>query len=242
LSLIAEGISKSFGRKTALNSVSIRLDPSELVVLTGPSGSGKTTLLNALANIDPPDRGTVNVDGILYVHPLQDPHSWRLWPMVTMVFQQLALWPHLSLRRNLTLPLEARGITNYTRRMNDLVDAFGMTEFLDRWPGEASAGERQRVAIARALLLEPKYLLLDEVFSALDIELVYRVNEILNDYRKSGVGMILVTHLIGLAKKGADRIIFFEDGAIVEETSGVLLDRPKTKRFADFIALHAPRT
>ncbi len=234
--LIAKHICKSFGSRQVLRDVSLTVDAGELVVLTGPSGAGKSTVLRVLAMVDSPDEGYVELDGGAQFGS-RGATGGVVWPTITMVFQQLFLWPHLSVRRNLTLALDATGDRDYRGRMDDLVDRLGMREYLDRVPMQVSIGERQRAAIARAVLLQPKYLLLDEVFSALDIEHVHRVLAVLTAMKSQGTGILLVTHLIGVARSMADRVVFLEAGTVIEEGTTAILRSPKTERLTEFLSL-----
>ena len=167
--LSGNNIRKSFDGTEVLQGVDIEVWPGRISVLIGPSGSGKTTLIRTLGLIDPPSEGQVIIDGHTYQFPLQKGQTIEPpWPDLTVVFQQHFLWPHLTLRRNILLPLSQRSETR--RSVDELIEIFGMDEFIDRYPNEVSIGQRQRTALARAFALEPKYILLDEITSALDVE------------------------------------------------------------------------
>ena len=199
--LAAKGLYKTFGAKTALQDVDITVKPGTVTVLIGPSGAGKTTLLRCLGLLDQPDRGFVSVDDATFAFPRSKPnaHTAHPWPDLTVVFQQHFLWPHLTMRENILLPARHRGKATASA-FTELVDLFEMAEFIDRYPNEVSIGERQRVALARALVLEPKYILLDEITSALDVEHIHAIFKHLLELRSRGIGMLLITHLLGLAR------------------------------------------
>ena len=183
------GLTKSFGSQKIVDNVSLALNPGEISVIIGPSGSGKTTLLKVLALVEQPDSGKIIVDDEQFNFP-PVVASQPPWPKITVVFQQLFLWPHLTLLQNIQLPLSLRqkayngkdrrvaagnldpGFSDQDeqRRLGDLIELFEMQSFVHRYPNEASLGQRQRAALARAVILQPKYLLLDEITSSLDVE------------------------------------------------------------------------
>jgi ABC-type polar amino acid transport system ATPase subunit len=236
--LVARDLDKTFGRKKALRGVSCQIDRGGITAVIGPSGSGKSTLLRALSLIDPPDSGTIDVEGRVYRYPADD--STRQdppWPLVTVVFQQLFLWPHLSLRDNITMPARLGAVPDVESKLSELLQAFDMVEFIDRYPNQTSLGQRQRAAIARALILEPHYLLLDEVTSSLDIESVAAIVRHLAVLKQRGMGVLLITHSLGLARGSADRIVFLDDGEALESGGSDILDRPQHARLKAFLDL-----
>ncbi len=219
--LTAHNIGKKRDGRLILNSIDISIEPSSIVSLIGPSGAGKTTLLNVLSGVDAPDSGEVRVDDKVLSHPS---------PRVAMVFQQLFLWPHLTLWQNITL---AKLSTK--DEIAELVAALGMEAFIDRYPNQTSLGQRQRAAVARAIALKPKYLLLDEITSALDIEQIERVAALLEKLRASGVGILLVSHLINFAKRVSDHIVFMDGGAVIERGDKKLISNPQEQRTKEFL-------
>jgi len=242
--LIGQNIRKGYGGLEILHGIDLSLAPKQITAILGPSGGGKSTLLRALSILDAPDSGSVEVDGVKYSFPstrkngIQPP-----WPTLTVVFQQLFLWPHLTLRRNITLPLDklrakANGAAaEANEEVDALLDLFELSEQADRYPNEVSLGQRQRAAFIRAVVLHPKYLLLDEITSALDVEHVSKILEHLKLLRDQETGILLVTHLIGFAKSAADQIIFMENGRVVETGDNSLLKATKNERLKKFLSL-----
>jgi polar amino acid transport system ATP-binding protein len=237
--LIGENLWKRYAEKEVLRGVNLTITPGGITVVIGPSGSGKTTLLRAMAMLDPPTSGRIEIDGTTYEFSSDgSARGPRPWPMVTAVFQQLFLWPHLTLRQNITLPLRMRRSPIVgSRKLDELVDLFEMGEFIDRFPNEVSLGQRQRAAIARALVLEPKYVLLDEVTSALDVEQVSKVLGQLQLLRGSGIGIMLITHLIGFARRAADHVLFLDEGEVVESGPPTILDETANERVHRFLSM-----
>jgi ABC-type polar amino acid transport system ATPase subunit len=236
--LIGKDIYKAYGGKKVLTGVNASIEPGQIAVLIGPSGMGKSTLLRALSLLDPPDKGTVTVEGTVYTYPGENNGSIPMpWPKLTVVFQQLFLWPHLTIRKNIALPLAMANGDIKNDGMDEFITLFEMETFVDRYPNEVSLGQRQLAAIARAIALEPKYLLLDEITSALDVEYVSKVLGCLKRLRERGMGILLITHLIGFAKSAADQVIFLDNGKIIESGKPDILSSPKSKRLAEFLSL-----
>ncbi|MBI1326528.1 MAG: ATP-binding cassette domain-containing protein [Alphaproteobacteria bacterium] len=237
-SLSATNIHKSFGEKKVLRGVDLAVEPGKITCLIGPSGSGKTTLLRAMALVDLPDKGTVKVDETTYNFPLPPEVvevSPAPWPKVTAVFQSLFLWPHMSLRENILLPATNVNAENAEKDLAGLCKVFEMEEFIDRYPNEASGGQKQRAALARALILNPQYILLDEITSALDIEQTARILTKLGHLKERGIGVLLITHHLGFAKAMADQIVFMADGMVVESGGPPILQNPETERMKAFL-------
>ena len=231
--LNVKNIDKNIEGKRILKNISLSLNSGKIISIIGPSGAGKTSLLRAISLIDFPDSGSIEIGEDKYQFPItQAEKVENYYPNLTIVFQQFFIWPHLTIRENISLAL--RGDVDQ-EHFNEIVELFQMNEFLDRYPNEVSLGQRQRAALARALMLKPKYLLLDEVTSALDIEQSHLILGHLKDIAKKGVGIILVSHALHLVSKISDKIIFLENGEIVEEGDVSILTNPKTNRLKEFI-------
>lgn len=229
----ATHITKIIAGKKILNNVSLSLESGEIISIVGPSGAGKTTFLRAISLIDFPDAGSLKIDEDNYQFPIRQDECIKFpYPNLTIVFQQLFIWPHLTIRQNLTLPLR-KNINE--KHFAEMVDLFQMDSFLERYPNEVSIGECQRAALVRALLLKPNYLLLDEVTSALDIEQSYLILAHLKQIANRGVGIVIVSHALHLASKISDKVIFLDAGSIVEEGTGDILINPKTERLKKFV-------
>jgi len=232
------GLAKSHRDHKILDVAEVQLEPGQISVIIGPSGSGKTTLLKVLALLDPPDSGNISVDDWNCEFPLVDPGKFAPpWPKVTVVFQQLFLWPHLTLLQNITMPVSLRHQEQKQERLQELIKLFDMESFIRRYPNEASLGQRQRVALVRALLLEPKYLLLDEITSSLDVEQVAIILTHLKELAATGIGILTVTHLLHFAQEAADRVIFMDSGQIVDCGGKEVLLQPRQERVKRFLSV-----
>jgi cystine transport system ATP-binding protein len=226
------------GSRQILTDLSIAIRPGQITVLVGPSGAGKTTLLRCLAQLVHPTAGELSVDNRSYVFPGRN-NPRPPWPEVTAVFQQHFLWPHLTLRQNILLPLVLNQRLQ-KERVEELIEILGLKEFVDRFPSQASLGERQRVAIARALALNPAYVLLDEITSALDVEQSCAILKHLFELKRRKIGMLLITHQLEFAKAilerdPADQLAFLDEGRIVETGGAGCLLEPKHPRVANFV-------
>ena len=231
--LLAKNISKKIDGRDILKDISFSIESGEIISIIGPSGSGKTTFLRAISLTDFPDTGSLEIGEDKYEFPIKQIENVKYpYPNLTVVFQQFFIWPHLTIRENITLAL--RGDVD-KKHFDEVVGLFQMNEFLDRYPNEVSLGQRQRAALARALVLKPKYLLLDEVTSALDIEQSHLILGHLKQIAEQGVGVIFVSHAIHLASKISDKVIFLDNGKIVEEGTSDILTNPKTDRLKKFI-------
>lgn len=236
--LTCSNIVKSYRGTKIIDGVNLALAPGQISVIIGPSGSGKTTLLKSLSLLDQPDSGTVTIDDWQCDFPIKDPKSFvPPWPKLTVVFQQLFLWPHLTLLQNITMPVALRYKDEKKEKVDELIELFDMKSFIYRYPNEASLGQRQRAALARALLLEPKYLLLDEITSSLDVEQVAIILAHLKDLAKRGIGILTVTHLLHFARDAADKVIFMDGGQIVEQGGKEVLQNPKQERIKKFLSV-----
>jgi len=230
-------LTKIYNGREVLKGVSIKIEPGKITSLIGPSGSGKTTLLRVLSMLDLPESGSISFNNEEYQFTLKDKSIIPPWPKISVVFQQLFIWPHLTLRKNIELPLELRGILEENKKyLNELYQMFKMEEFIDRFPNEASLGQRQRVALVRSLALKPEYLLLDEITSSLDVEQSEIILSHLATVKKQGVGIIMVAHDINFALSNADTVCFLENGKIIKQGKPYeFLLETKNKRITDFI-------
>jgi ABC-type polar amino acid transport system ATPase subunit len=234
--ITARNLSKKRGDKPVLVDVDLTLTPGRVTAIIGPSGGGKTTLLRALALLDPADAGTLQIDGAAYKFPL-DPEAPFVapWPRLTAVFQQLFLWPHLTLRENILLPLRCLKRADADQIVDPLVDRFDMAGFVDRYPNQVSGGQQQRAALARALALKPDYLLLDEITSALDVEQSAILLSHLSELRGTGIGILLISHHLHFLQRASDEVVFLDAGRIIETGGPDMLTAPKTQRVARFV-------
>ncbi|MDD3030119.1 MAG: ATP-binding cassette domain-containing protein [Alphaproteobacteria bacterium] len=234
-------LSFSYDQKAPLlKDISLTVSPGELTVLIGPSGAGKTTLLRCMALLENPQQGEICIDDERLVYPLESQKTFTPpWPKVTVVFQQLFLWPHLTLRENILLPTKHRKDPTIPDKLEALIHAFDMQGFIDKYPNEASLGQRQRVALARALILEPHYLLLDEITSSLDVEQIAKLLSYLKSLRGQNIGIFIITHLLSFARHTADRVFFMADGRIEESGTASILRAPQTERLAQFLSVVA---
>lgn len=234
----AQGIGFGYGSLNIFSDVNITLEPGTITALLGPSGAGKTTLLKCLAGLEQPNSGTLAVDDLLYSYP--PPAKGNPpppWPIATVVFQQLFLWPHLTLKDNILLPVRGNDAAANAALLDQLCDWFDMRHFIDRFPNETSRGQQQRAALARALMLKPRYLFCDEITSALDVEQIAKVQHSLEQIKAQGVGVMLITHQLGFAHRAADQILFFDGGKIVEQGTPAILDAPQSPRLQAFLNL-----
>ena len=235
--LDVRGVRKSFGALEALKGVDLVVRRQELVFVIGPSGSGKSTLLRCCNRLEEPTAGRVFVDGVDILSRQVDINEVRRH--IGMVFQAFNLYPHmtalgnvtLALRRVLKLPRDEAD-----RRGRDALAGVGLADKAHAHPNELSGGQQQRVAIARALALEPKVVLFDEPTSALDPELVGSVLGVMRTMRESGMTMLVVSHEMGFAREAADRVLFMDEGEIVEQgPPGQIFESPEHARTREFL-------
>jgi polar amino acid transport system ATP-binding protein len=213
-----EAVRKSFGRLEVLRGIDLALAEHEVVCLIGASGSGKSTLLRCVNLLEPIDSGRIVVGGIDIIRPGVDVNSLRR--KIGIVFQAFNLFPHMTVMRNVTLgPRKALGMTQQEARAEatDLLARFGLLEKQDEYPDRLSGGQQQRAAIVRALAMRPRLMLLDEVTSALDPELIAEVLNVIRGLAESGMTMLIATHEMGFARDIASRVCFLDDGVILEE-------------------------
>ena len=231
------GVRKSFGTNLVLDGIDLRVEPGEVLVIIGPSGSGKSTLLRCVNLLEPLDSGSVWLEGDEITAKGVDVSAVR--QRIGIVFQQFNLFPHLTVMSNLTLA--ARRIRGLSRRdaearARELLHRVGLEEKAGQHPHQLSGGQQQRVAIARALMMSPSVMLFDEVTSALDPELVGEVLLVIRDLTDFGMTMLVVTHEMHFAREVGDRVIFMDEGRIVEEGKPAdLLDRPQEERTRRFL-------
>ncbi len=228
---------KDFGIVMALNGTSLEIKSGEVVLIIGPSGSGKSTLLRSVNRLEVLTSGEIFIDGDSVTNPDSDIRLIR--EEVGMVFQDFNLFPHLSVLENISIsPRQVKKEPKESALQNAmrLLKQVGLEEKAESYPGELSGGQKQRVAIARALAMNPKVMLFDEPTSALDPEMVKEVLDVMLDLAKNGMTMMVVSHEMGFARAAADRVIFMDEGQIVEEgTPSDLFDHPKEERTKQFL-------
>jgi polar amino acid transport system ATP-binding protein len=243
--LTLEGVHKSFGHNEVLRSVDLDVAEHEVVCLIGASGSGKSTLLRCVNLLEPVNAGRIVVEGQEITARGVDVN--RIRRRIGIVFQAYNLFPHMSVLRNVTLaPRKALGLSRMVAeaRAAELLERFGLADKADDYPDRLSGGQQQRVAIVRALAMQPDLMLLDEVTSALDPELVAEVLEVIRELATAGMTMVIATHEMSFARDIADRICFLDEGVILEEGPPDQLltnpQEPRTQQFLDRI-IHAGR-
>lgn len=234
--IVAENIHTYFGAFHALRGVSLTVQRGEVVVIIGPSGSGKSTFIRTLNLLEKHQKGRIVIDGI----ELEEGKNLAaIRKEVGMVFQSFNLFPHLTVLQNITLaPRKVRkwDKAKAEKIALELLEQVGIVEQAAKYPGQLSGGQQQRVAIARALAMQPKIMLFDEPTSALDPEMVGEVLEAMHTLAKSGMTMLVVTHEMGFARAVADRVVFFDQGLIVEEnTPKEFFANPKGERTQLFL-------
>jgi ABC-type polar amino acid transport system ATPase subunit len=232
------GLHKAYETNTVLQGIDLQVRENELVFVIGPSGSGKSTLLRCCNRLEEPDRGSIRVDGTDIMGPGTDLN--RLRQKIGMVFQSFNLYPHMTALGNVTLALrrvqrlpraeaDARGIAALQR--------VGLGDKLGAYPNELSGGQQQRVGIARALALEPRIVLFDEPTSALDPELVGGVLKVMRELKDAGMTMVVVSHEMAFARAAADRVVFMDRGAIVEQgPPAEVFGAPRHERLREFLS------
>lgn len=233
-----KNLEKSFGKLRVLRGISETVKEKEVVCVIGPSGSGKSTFLRCLNLLEEPTGGEVFIDGEKINVPGVDIDQIR--EKLGMVFQNFNLFPHMTVLDNVTLaPVKVKGISrsaaeDSARRILEMV---GLSDKADAYPASLSGGQKQRVAIARALAMEPEVMLFDEPTSALDPEMVGEVLNVMKDLAENGMTMVIVTHEMGFAREVADRVLFIDQGVIMEQgTPEELFNNPKNERTQSFLS------
>ena len=230
-------VKKSFGNNVVLDDVDLRISRGEAVVVAGPSGSGKSTMLRCINGLETVDSGDVRFDGESIARAGKN--IYRLRAEIGMVFQAFNLFPHKTVLENIMLgPMEVKGASRdeARKRACDLLDVVGIPEKADSYPADLSGGQQQRVAIARALAMDPKLMLFDEPTSALDPEMIREVLDVMRDLARKGMTMVVVTHEMGFAREVCDRIVFIDEGKIVEEgPPDEFFKAAKSERARDFV-------
>lgn len=228
---------KSFGDLEVLKGINQHIAPGEKVAVIGPSGSGKSTFLRCLNLLEQPTSGSIVIDGEDILEKGKDIN--RIRQKMGMVFQQFNLFPHLTVMKNITLApmlLKKKPKAEAEEAAKNLLNRVGLLEKADAYPAQLSGGQKQRIAIARALAMEPEIMLFDEPTSALDPEMVGEVLEVMTDLAKAGMTMVVVTHEMGFAREVSNRVLFMDEGIVLEEgTPAQIFDSPQNERTQAFL-------
>ena len=232
-----KNLTKSFGNLEVLKGVSQHISKGERVVLIGPSGSGKSTFLRCLNLLETPTSGEIIFEGQSITDDKCDINKIR--QKMGMVFQHFNLFPNMTILKNITLAPVRTGLMNKEqaeKEARELLKRVGLEDKADSYPAQLSGGQKQRIAIVRALCMKPEVMLFDEPTSALDPEMVGEVLDVMKELAKSGMTMVCVTHEMGFAREVADRVLFMDEGKILEEgTPGEIFTNPKEQRTKDFL-------
>jgi glutamate transport system ATP-binding protein len=233
-----QGVGKRFGSIVALRDVDLAIEPAEVVVVVGPSGSGKSTLCRTINRLEPVDEGLVLFEGRPI--PEEGRELARLRADIGMVFQAFNLFAHRTVLDNVTLgPRRVRGLSKpqARERAMGLLERVGIAGKADQYPAELSGGQQQRAAIARALAMDPKVMLFDEPTSALDPEMIREVLDVMRELAAEGTTMLVVSHEMGFARSAANRVVFMDEGRIVESAPpDEFFEAPRTDRARDFLS------
>ena len=233
------GLEKHFdeGKLKALRGVTTDIKRGEVVVVIGPSGSGKSTFLRCLNLLETPTKGTVTVEGVDITNPKVNINKHR--EKMGMVFQHFNLFPHMTILKNMTLApmkLLKKSKADAEEKAMSLLKRVGLADRANAYPSQLSGGQKQRIAIVRALCMEPQVMLFDEPTSALDPEMVGEVLDVMKQLAMEGMTMVVVTHEMGFAREVADRVIFMDEGHIIEEgTPAEIFENPQQPRTQDFL-------
>lgn len=237
IQLQVSGLKKQFGADTVLNGINLEVHKGEVVVVLGPSGCGKSTLLRCMNGLETPTEGTISLDGEAITSGSKT--ITRLRQKIGMVFQSYDLFPHKNILDNITLApirVQKRPKAEAEQQAEKLLKRVGLWEKRTAYPRELSGGQKQRVAIVRALCMNPEVMLFDEVTAALDPEMVREVLDVMLELAEQGMTMVIVTHEMQFARAIADRVLFLDDGIIVEESEPEqFFTEPKTQRAKDFL-------
>ncbi len=229
---------KIYGDLHALDGVSTEIKKGEVVVIIGPSGSGKSTFLRSLNLLEEPSEGVIEFDGVDITDSKVDINIHR--QRMGMVFQHFNLFPHMTILKNLTLgPVKLLKMSKAEaeKQAMELLERVGLADRANAYPSQLSGGQKQRIAIVRALAMKPEVMLFDEPTSALDPEMVGEVLDVMQNLAKEGMTMVVVTHEMGFAKEAATRVIFMDEGKMIEEnTPENFFTNPKTERCKDFLS------
>ena len=236
-------VNKWFASLHVLRDITLKIDPAEVVVVCRPSGSGKSTLIRCVNRLETIQSGELIVDGYSLADPKLD--SARLRSEVGMVFQSFNLYPHMTVLQNITLaPTKVKGMRqeDAAKTAEDLLEQVGIPDKAEAYPANLSGGQQQRVAIARALAMNPKIMLFDEPTSALDPEMINEVLDVMTNLARGGMTMVVVTHEMGFARKVANRIIFMDEGRVIEtgkpESFFTAPQSPRAQQFLSKILSH----
>ena len=231
------GVKKSFGDNVVLNDIDLEIAKGEAIVVAGPSGSGKSTMLRCINGLESIDEGEIRFAGEPL--PRSGKELQRARSRIGMVFQQFNLFPHMTVLQNITLgPVKVKGTSQEEakRRGRELLERVGIPEKADQVPADLSGGQQQRVAIARALAMDPELMLFDEPTSALDPEMIREVLDVMRQLARDGMTMVVVTHEMGFAREVCDRIVFIDDGVIVEQgPPAEFFANAKSERAREFV-------
>jgi arginine/lysine/histidine transport system ATP-binding protein len=233
-----KGLYKSYGKSEVLRGIDVSIHKGEVVVVIGPSGSGKSTFLRCLNLLETPTSGEISLDNQNITEKSINIDKVR--EKMGMVFQQFNLFPHKTVCQNIChAPIRVKGMKQQEAKelANELLKKVGLSEKIDVYPSSLSGGQQQRIAIARALAMKPEVMLFDEPTSALDPEMVGEVLAVMKDLAREGMTMVVVTHEMGFAKEVGDRILFIDQGKILEENSPKeFFEHPKHPRTIDFLS------